>query len=98
MLSRQSLLRAARTAVPRQSAVLSQTRAFASPASGSDQVKPPVAVYGLDGTYATALVRSLSSVYWTSIPSPLLPRAVPVAQLPIHILLLQIPRSPFPQN
>lgn len=58
MLSRQSLLRAVRTAAPRQSAILSQTRAFASPASGSDQVKPPVAVYGLDGTYATALVRS----------------------------------------
>lgn len=55
MLSRQSLLRAVRTAAPRQSAILSQTRAFASPASGSDQVKPPVAVYGLDGTYATAL-------------------------------------------
>jgi hypothetical protein len=57
MLSRQSLLRAARTAAPRQSAVLTQTRSFASPASGSDNVKPPVAVYGLDGTYATALVR-----------------------------------------
>ena len=57
MLSRQSLLRAARTAAPRQSAILSQTRSFASPASTSDKVKPPVAVYGLDGTYATALVR-----------------------------------------
>ncbi|KAJ9158368.1 OSCP-domain-containing protein [Coniochaeta hoffmannii] len=55
MLSRQSLLRAARSAAPRQSAILSQTRSFASPASTSDKVKPPVAVYGLDGTYATAL-------------------------------------------
>jgi len=55
MLSRQSLLRAVRTAAPRQSAILSQTRSFASPASGSEQVKPPIAVYGLDGTYATAL-------------------------------------------
>ncbi|KAB5582520.1 mitochondrial ATP synthase subunit 5-like protein [Coniochaeta sp. 2T2.1] len=54
MLSRQ-VLRAARTAAPRQSAVLSQTRSFASPASGADKIKPPVAVYGLDGTYATAL-------------------------------------------
>ncbi|KAK4132988.1 mitochondrial ATP synthase subunit 5-like protein [Trichocladium antarcticum] len=53
MFSRQALLRSARTAAP-QRAILGQTRAFAAPAS-TDRVKPPVALFGLDGTYATAL-------------------------------------------
>lgn len=55
MFSRQALLRSARTAAP-QRALLGQTRTFAAPAS-TDKVKPPIAVFGLDGTYATALVR-----------------------------------------
>jgi F-type H+-transporting ATPase subunit O len=55
MISRQALLRSARTAAP-QRALVGQTRTFAAPAS-SDRVKPPVALFGLDGTYATALVR-----------------------------------------
>ncbi len=54
MLSRQALLRAARTAAP-QRALTSQVRFYAT---ANDNVKPPVAVFGLDGTYATALVRS----------------------------------------
>ncbi|KAK5661031.1 hypothetical protein OQA88_12410 [Cercophora sp. LCS_1] len=53
MLSRQALLRSMRTAVP-QRAVLTQTRTFAAPAA-SEKVSPPVALFGLDGTYATAL-------------------------------------------
>ncbi len=55
MFSRQALLRSARSAAP-QRALLGQTRTFAAPAS-SEKVKPPVALFGVDGTYATALVR-----------------------------------------
>ncbi|EJT72088.1 ATP synthase subunit 5 [Gaeumannomyces tritici R3-111a-1] len=55
MLSRQAILRAARTAAP-QRAVASQVRFYAAPpAANNDIVKPPVALFGLDGTYATAL-------------------------------------------
>ena len=55
MFSRQALLRSARSAAP-QRALLGQTRTFAAPAS-TEKVKPPVALFGVDGTYATALVR-----------------------------------------
>lgn len=58
MFSRQALLRSARAAAP-QRALLGQTRTFA--AASSEKVKPPVALFGLDGTYATALVRPHSS-------------------------------------
>ena len=53
MLARQALFRSVRAAtrVP----IASQARTFAA-ATDAD-VKPPVAVFGLDGTYATALVR-----------------------------------------
>lgn len=55
MLSRQAILRAARTAAP-QRAVASQVRFYAAPpAANNDIVKPPVTLFGLDGTYATAL-------------------------------------------
>ncbi|KAH6622993.1 ATP synthase delta subunit-domain-containing protein [Chaetomium tenue] len=57
MFSRQALLRSARTVAP-QRAFLGQTRAFAAPAA-SERVQPPVALFGLDGTYATALTSSL---------------------------------------
>jgi hypothetical protein len=66
MLSRQ-VLRSMRSAAPR---VSQPTRAFAS---ATDSVKPPVAVYGLDGTYATALVR-LSPVPDCTAPNPTEPR------------------------
>lgn len=56
MLSRQ-VFRSVRTAAPRLSQT--STRTFAAAASTSENVKAPVAVYGLDGTYATALVRPL---------------------------------------
>lgn len=59
MLSRQALLRAARTAAPRR-VIASQARFYASPAADQN-VKPPVALYGIDGTYATALVRVLKT-------------------------------------
>lgn len=55
MLSRQALLRTARAAAPSR-AMASQARFFAAPAA-NEAVKPPVALFGLDGTYATALVR-----------------------------------------
>ncbi|KAK2071986.1 hypothetical protein P8C59_006367 [Phyllachora maydis] len=54
MLSRQALLRAARTAAP-QRVCIAQARTYATPATSNANVKPPVAVFGLDGTYATAL-------------------------------------------
>ncbi|ROW12918.1 hypothetical protein VPNG_04704 [Cytospora leucostoma] len=53
MLSRQALLRSARAAAPSR-AIASQVRFYAAPAA-SEHVKPPVALFGLDGTYATAL-------------------------------------------
>ncbi|KAM7209516.1 hypothetical protein V8F20_000254 [Naviculisporaceae sp. PSN 640] len=53
MLSRQALLRSARSA---QRAVVNQSRSFAAPAAAAEKsVKPPVALFGIDGTYATAL-------------------------------------------
>ncbi|PSR90523.1 ATP synthase delta subunit-domain-containing protein [Coniella lustricola] len=53
MLSRQALLRSARVAAPSR-LIASQARFYAAPAA-NDTVKPPVALFGLDGTYATAL-------------------------------------------
>ncbi|KUI62379.1 ATP synthase subunit 5, mitochondrial [Cytospora mali] len=53
MLSRQALLRSARAAAPSR-AFASQVRFYAAPAA-NETVKPPVALFGLDGTYATAL-------------------------------------------
>ncbi|KAK4162286.1 Mob1/phocein [Cladorrhinum sp. PSN259] len=53
MFSRQAVLRTARAAAP-QRAIVGQTRTFAAPAS-SEKVKAPIALFGLDGTYATAL-------------------------------------------
>ena len=37
-------------------------RTYASPAAAQDP-KPPVAVYGLDGTYASALVREIQLLH-----------------------------------
>ncbi|KAK3371381.1 mitochondrial ATP synthase subunit 5-like protein [Lasiosphaeria ovina] len=54
MLSRQALLRSVRAAAS-QRALATQTRSFASPAASNAKVQPPVALFGLDGTYATAL-------------------------------------------
>ncbi|KAK3320815.1 ATP synthase delta subunit-domain-containing protein [Cercophora scortea] len=53
MLSRQALLRSMRAAAP-QRAVLGQTRTMAAAAS-SEKIKAPIALFGIDGTYATAL-------------------------------------------
>lgn len=50
MLSRQALLRPARV-------LNTQVRTYAAAAAASSKVKPPVTLFGLDGTYATALVR-----------------------------------------
>jgi len=62
MLSSRAILRAARATAPQRSAVPraianSQIRSYAGPAAADS--KPPIALYGLDGTYASALVR-----YW----------------------------------
>lgn len=56
MLSRQALLRSARAAAPSR-AIASQARFYAAAPAANETVKPPVALFGLDGTYATALVR-----------------------------------------
>jgi hypothetical protein len=62
MLSSRAVLRATRAAAPQRIAVpraiaRTQTRSYATPAAADS--KPPKALYGLDGTYATALVRYL---------------------------------------
>ncbi|KAI0198717.1 OSCP-domain-containing protein [Astrocystis sublimbata] len=53
MLSRQAL-RSLRAAAPRRTFAQSSVRSYAA-AAATQEVKPPVSVYGLDGTYATAL-------------------------------------------
>ncbi|KAI1781029.1 putative oligomycin sensitivity conferring protein [Hypoxylon cercidicola] len=53
MWSRQAI-RSIRAAAPRRTLARTPVRSFAAAAPAQD-VKPPVAVYGLDGTYATAL-------------------------------------------
>ncbi|KAM5525518.1 ATP synthase subunit 5 [Fusarium oxysporum f. sp. phaseoli] len=55
MFSRQ-VLRAARVAAPQRALALraAPVRSFA--AAASTEVKPPISVFGVDGTYATALV------------------------------------------
>lgn len=61
MFSARALSRAARTAAPRvaRPAVAPRVVATRSYAQAADtkSVKPPVALYGVDGTYASALVR-----------------------------------------
>jgi len=62
MLSSRAILRATRAAASQRVAVprtiaSSQIRSYAAPAAVDS--KPPKALYGLDGTYATALVRYL---------------------------------------
>lgn len=58
MLSGRYAARAARVAAPRASIVPSvAVRGYAAPANQS--TKPPVPLFGLDGTYASALVREL---------------------------------------
>ena len=63
MLSRQAIrsVRAA-AAAPARTIARVPVRSYAAPAASaasSQEVKPPIAVYGLDGTYATALVRNI---------------------------------------
>ncbi|KAI1187882.1 ATP synthase delta subunit-domain-containing protein [Nemania serpens] len=52
MLSRQAL-RSLRAAAPQRTLARSSVRSYA--AAAAQDVKPPVSIYGLDGTYATAL-------------------------------------------
>ncbi|KAI1093435.1 putative oligomycin sensitivity conferring protein [Rostrohypoxylon terebratum] len=55
MLSRQAI-RSIRAAAPQRTLARAPVRSYAAAAAPSAQiVKPPVAVFGLDGTYATAL-------------------------------------------
>lgn len=60
MLSRH-VFRTVRAAAPQRAVVLraAPVRTFAAAASGNDG-HPPITVFGLDGTYATALVRTTS--------------------------------------
>ncbi|KAK3056591.1 ATP synthase F0 subcomplex subunit OSCP atp5 [Extremus antarcticus] len=53
MLASRAVARSARVVAPRFS--IAATRGYAEPAKSSAEVKPPVQVFGLDGTYATAL-------------------------------------------
>ncbi|TGJ86792.1 hypothetical protein E0Z10_g1949 [Xylaria hypoxylon] len=53
MLSRQAL-RSLRAAAPQRTFAQSSVRCYAAAAATQD-VKPPISVYGVDGTYATAL-------------------------------------------
>lgn len=61
MFSSRAILRATQATAPRRipAVAASQIRSYATPAQGDS--KPPKALYGLDGTYASALVRSLPS-------------------------------------
>jgi len=54
MLASRVAARSARVAAPRVS--LAATRGYAEPAKGAANTKPPVPLFGLDGTYASALV------------------------------------------
>ncbi|KAI1376102.1 putative oligomycin sensitivity conferring protein [Hypoxylon crocopeplum] len=54
MLSRQAI-RSIRAAAPRRTLARAPVRTYAAAAAAPQDVKPPVSVYGLDGTYATAL-------------------------------------------
>ena len=69
-------MRSIRAAAPARTIARAPVRTYAAPASASAQqeVKPPIAVYGLDGTYATALVRRtppdiLSHLTWVDVCS-----------------------------
>jgi len=60
MISSRAILRVARASAPQRVAAprvlaASQIRSYAAPAAASPDSKPPIALYGLDGTYATAL-------------------------------------------
>lgn len=56
MFSR-SVLRSVRAAAPQRALALRATPARTFAAAATSDVKAPVAVFGVDGTYATALVR-----------------------------------------
>lgn len=57
MLASRVAVRSARVAAPRMS--VAATRGYAEPAKAPEvNSKPPVALFGVDGTYASALVRS----------------------------------------
>lgn len=55
MLASRVIARSARVAAPRFTATT--TRGYAEAAKSSASTKPPVALFGIDGTYASALVR-----------------------------------------
>ncbi|KAK2625736.1 hypothetical protein QTJ16_005048 [Diplocarpon rosae] len=60
MLSSRAILRTTRAPASRRIAAPrviahSQIRSYAAPAAAAPDSKPPIALYGLDGTYATAL-------------------------------------------
>lgn len=40
-----------------RNAALNGTRTYAAPAAANQNVKPPIALFGIDGIYANALVR-----------------------------------------
>lgn len=62
MLASRIAARSARVAAPRVS--YAATRGYAEPAKGARDSKPPVPLFGLDGTYASALVWQFTYDGW----------------------------------
>lgn len=74
MFSSRALTSAARIAAPRTPIAtrVAATRAYAQAAApSSSQTKPPVALFGIDGTYASALVRLFPSLKYSNRPHTL---------------------------
>lgn len=56
-----AVARSAAASIAPRAAIVSSVRTYAT--AGSVDAKPPVALFGLDGTYASALVCNVSSVF-----------------------------------
>lgn len=67
MLASRVIARSARVAAPRYS--LAATRGYAEASKPAANTQPPIEVFGLDGTYATALVR-LQTTSMASLNTP----------------------------
>ena len=104
MFSRQ-VLRSVRAAAPQRALALRTTpvRSFAAAAA---EVQPPVAVFGVDGTYATALVRHSNPrprreirvplrVYMVHFRSPMLAGQVQLVDGAVHKHTREITRLTF---
>ena len=85
MFSSRALTSAARIAAPRTPIAVrvAATRAYAQAAApSSSNTKPPVALFGIDGTYASALVRLSRAQLAVSTPPETPDRPCPPAMAP----------------